>query len=173
MEKSAKFIVIKGIVVMIVVALAGFLLFNGFGRHPYTYDELETVFIERAAEYNVHANGKEQLVSEEYGNSVTFVMQTEDGERACATYGRSPFFNKFKELNFYSGVNGVLALDKMTYKVSDGVIGYDVTAVFGDKVAIELSDEVQPVMYMKLMSVCILSMGVFGVKIFLNRRSRY
>ena len=172
MQKSAKFIIIKGVATMIIVALAGFVLFNGIGRHPYTYDELEHVFIEKAAEYNVKANGEEQLVSEEYGNSITFVMQTEDGERAVATYGRSPFFNKFKELNFYSGVNGVLALDEMTYTVNDGVIGYEVTAQFGDEVGIDLSDEVRPMMYMKFMAICILAMGVFGIKIFLNKWNR-
>ena len=170
MQRSAKFIVIKGIFVMIVVALAGFFLFNGFGRHPYTYDELESVFRAKAAEQNVVGRGGEQLVSEEYGNSITFVMQTEDGERACATYGRSMFFDKYKELRFYAGVNGVLALDEMTYDVSDGVIGYEVTALFGDKVGLDLSDEVRPVMYIKFMAVCVLAMGVFGVKIFLNRR---
>lgn len=170
MQKSAKFIIIKGVATMIIVALAGFVLFNGIGRHPYTYEELQDVFIAKAAEYNVKANGQEQLVSEEYGNSITFVMQTEDGERACATYGRSPFFNKFKEINFYSGVNGVLALDEMTYNVSDGAIGYEVTALFGDEVGIDLSDEVSPVMYLKFMAVCILAMGVFGMKIFFNRR---
>lgn len=172
MQKSAKFIIIKGVVTMIIVALAGFVLFNGIGRHPYTYDELESVFLAKAAEYNVKANGQEQLVSEEYGNSITFVLQTEDGERACATYGRSPFFNKFKELNFYSGANGVLALDEMTYKVNDGVISYDATAQFGDTVGIQLSEEVQPVMYMKFMAICILAMGVFGIKIFLNKWNR-
>ena len=151
MQKSAKYIVIKGIVVMIVVALAGFLLFNGIGRHPYTYDELESVFRAKAAEQNVTGHGGEQLVSEEYGNSITFVMQTEDGERACATYGRSMFFNKYKELRFYA-------------------IGYEVTALFGDEVGIDLSDEVSPVMYLKFMAVCILAMGVFGMKIFFNRR---
>lgn len=172
MQKSAKFIIIKGIVTMVIVALAGFVLFNGIGRHPYTYDELESVFLAKAAEYNVKANGQEQLVSEEYGNSITFVLQTEDGERACATYGRSPFFNKFKELNFYSGANGVLALDEMTYTVNDGVIGYEVTAQFGDEVGIDLSDEVRPMMYMKFMAICILAMGVFGIKIFLNKWNR-
>ena len=172
MEKSAKRIIIKGIVTMVLVALAGFLLFNGFGRHPYTYDELEGVFRAKAAEQNVISNGEEQLVSAEYGNSITFVMQTEDGERACATYGRSMFFNKFKEIHFYSGVNGVLALNEMTYQVNDGVIGYDATVQFGEEVNIIFSDEVQPVMYMKFMAVCILAMGVFGIKIFLNRRRR-
>ena len=172
MQKSAKFIIIKGVATMIIVALAGFVLFNGIGRHHYTYEELQDVFIAKAAEYNVKANGQEQLVSEEYGNSITFVMQTEDGERACATYGRSPFFNKFKEINFYSGVNGVLALDEMTYTVNDGVIGYDVTAQFGDEVGIELSEEVKPMMYIKFMAICILAMGVFGIKIFLNKWNR-
>ena len=172
MQKSAKFIVIKGVLVMIVVALAGFLLFNGIGRHPYTYDELESVFRAKAVEQNVEGKGEEQLVFEEYGNSITFVMQTEDGERACATYGRSMFFNKYKELRFYAGAKGVLALDEMTYNVNDGVIGYDVTAQFGDEVGIELSEEVSPVMYMKFMAVCILAMGVFGIKIFLGRRGR-
>ncbi|MBR4113718.1 MAG: hypothetical protein IKK54_03590, partial [Anaerotignum sp.] len=119
-----------------------------------------------------NANGAEQIVSEEYGNSITFVMQTEDGERAVATYGRSPFFNKYKELNFYSGAKGVLALDEMTYTVNDGVIGYEVTAQFGEEVGIDLSDEVRPMMYIKLMAVCILSMGVFGIKIFMNKWNR-
>ena len=172
MENSAKFIVIKGILVMIVVALAGFFLFNGIGRHPYTYDELESVFRAKAAEQNVKGKGEEQLVSEEYGNSITFVLQTEDGERACATYGRSVFFDKYKEIAFYAGANGVLALDEMAYKVSDGVIAYEVTAHFGDEVSIELGEEVQPIMYVKFMSICLIAMGVFGVRIFLARRKR-
>lgn len=168
MEKSAKFIIIKGIVVMILVALAGFFLFNGFGRHPYTYDELESVFRAKAAEQNVVGEG--EVVSAEYGNSITFVLQTEAGERACATYGRSMFFDKYKEIKFYAGANGVLALDEMTYTVSDGVIAYDVTAQFGEEVTIDLSDEVKPMMYIKFMGVCLIAMGVFGVKIFLGRR---
>ena len=101
MEKSAKFIIIKGIVVMVVLAVAGFFLFNGFGRHPYTYDELESAFRAKAAERNVVGHGKEQLVYEEYGNSITFVLQTEDGEKACATYGRSMFFDKYKEIKYW------------------------------------------------------------------------
>ena len=172
MEKNAKFIVIKGVVTMVIVALAGFVLFNGIGRHPYTYDELESVFRAKAAEQNVLSDGAEQLVFEEYGNSITFVLQSEDGERAVATYGRSPFFNKYKEIQFYSGANGVLALDEMTYTVSDGVIIYDVTAQFGDDVDLALSEDVKPVMYIKFMAVCILCMGVFGIKIFLNKWNR-
>ena len=172
MKKDTTYIVIKGVLTMIVVALLVFVLFNGIGRHPYTYDEPESVFKAKAAEQNVVANGNEQLVMEEYGNSVTFVMQTEDGERACATYGRSPFFAKFKELRFYAGAKGVLSLDEMTYYVNDGVISYDVTAHFGEDVDLELSEEVKPVMYTKLMAVCILSMGVFGIKMFMSRRGR-
>ena len=37
---------------------------------------------------------------------------------------------------------------------------------------LELSEEVKPVMYIKFMAVCILCMGVFGMKIFLNRWNR-
>lgn len=170
MEKSAKRIVLKGILVMIVVAVAGFFLFNGFGRHPYTYDELEDAFLAKAAEQNVVGHGEEMLVSDTYGNSVTFVLQTEDGERACGTYGRSMFFDKYKEIAFYAGANGVLALDEMTYKVSDGVIAYEATAQFGDEVGIEFSDEVSPIMYMKFMGICVLAMGVFGIRIFVARK---
>ena len=169
MEKSGKQIIIKGVIVMVVVALAGFFLFNGFGRHPYTYDELEGAFRQRAAEQNITGHGGEQITFKEYGNSVTFVMQTEDGERACATYGRSAFFDKYKEIDFYAGVNGVLALDEMTYMVSDGVIAYDTTVHFGDEVGITFSEEVRPIMYMKFMGVCLAAMGIFGVKIFLKK----
>ena len=111
MEKSAKWIIFKGVAVMVIVALAGFLLFNGFGRHPYTADELESVFRAKAMEQNIISAPDEQvtMVSKEYGNSIIFAMQTEDGERACASYGRSMFFDKYKELDIYAGVNGVLA----------------------------------------------------------------
>jgi UDP:flavonoid glycosyltransferase YjiC (YdhE family) len=69
-------------------------------------------------------------------------------------------------------VSSTLALDEMTYTVSDGVIIYDVTAQFGDEVGLDLSDDVKPVMYIKFMAVCILCMGVFGVKIFMNKWKR-
>lgn len=170
MEKSAKFIIIKGVIVMVVVALAGFFLLNGFGKRPYTSAEIEGAFRARAAEQGVVGQGEELFASATYGNSTTFVIQTEDGERACGTYGRSMFYDKYKELQFYAGVNGVLALDEMTYHVSDGVIGYDVTIGFGDDVSITPGDEVQPVMYIKVMIVSLAMMGIFGAKIFLGRR---
>lgn len=169
MEKSGKQIIIKGVIVMVVVALAGFFLFNGFGRHPYTYDELESVFRARAEEQKIVGHGEEEIASAEYGNSITFAMQTEDGERACGTYGRSMFFDKYKEIEFYAGVNGVLGVDEMTYMVSDGVIAYDTTVHFGDEVGITFSEEVRPIMYMKFMGVCLAAMGIFGVKIFLKK----
>ena len=172
MRKSTSYIIIKGVVVMVLFALAGFFLLNGFGRHPYGPEELESVFRARAAEQNIVGHGEEELYSQEYGNSITFIMQTEDGERACATYGRSMFFNKYKEIDFYGGATGVLGLDEMTYTVSDGVIAYDVTVHFGDEVGIELSEEVRPIMYIKIMGVCVLAMGFFGLRIFFNSRKR-
>ena len=172
MEKTAKQIILKGVMVMVVVALAGFFLFNGFGRHPYTAEELEGVFRQEAAEQKIIASPEEEvtLVSKAYGNSITFVMQTAEGERACATFGRSMFFDKYKELAYYSGVNGVLALDEMTYGVSDGVIAYQATVHFGDTVDVTFSDEVKPVMYLKFMVVCLAAMGIFGCRIFLAKR---
>ncbi len=172
MEKSAKWIIFKGVAVMVIVALAGFLLFNGLGRHPYTADELENVFRARAMEQDIISvpDEKVTIASEEYGNSITFVMQTENGERACATYARSMFFDKYKELKFFGGVNGVLALDEMTYAVSDGVIAYEATVHFGDDVGISFSDEVRPIMYLKFMVVCLAAMGIFGCRIFMAGR---
>ena len=172
MEKSAKWIIFKGLAVMVIVALAGFLLFNGIGRHPYTAGELEGVFRERAVEQGVLSSPEEKvtMVSQEYGNSITFVMQTEDGERACATYGRSMFFDKYKELKYYAGANGVLALDEMSYMVSDGAIAYETTVHFGDNVDISFSDEVKPIMYLKFMAVCLAAMGIFGCRIFMAGR---
>jgi len=172
MEKSAKWIIFKGVAVMVIVAVAGFLLFNGFGRHPYTPEELEGAFRARAAEQKIPATPEEEvtILSEEYGNSITFVMQTEGGERACATYGRSMFFDKYKELDFYAGANGVLALDETSYMVNDGAVAYDVTVHFGDTVGITFSDEVKPILYIKFMAVCLAAMGVFGVRIFLSGR---
>lgn len=172
MEKSARYIIIKGILVMVFFALAGFFLLNGFGKHPYAPEELESVFRERAAEQNIIGNGEEKFAYAEYGNSITFVMQTEDGERACATYGRSMFVNKYKEITFYSGASGVLALDEMTYAVSDGVIAYDVTVHFGEEVSIALGEEVRPIMYIKIMAVCLIAMGFFGLRIFRSGKKR-
>ncbi|MGN0135250.1 hypothetical protein [Anaerotignum sp.] len=172
MEKSAKRIIIKGAAVMVIVALAGFFLFNGFSRHPYTVDELEGVFRAKAAEQQILSAPDEQvtLVSKEYGNSITFAMQTKEGERACATYGRSVFFDKYKELDFYSGVNGVLALDDITYTVSDGAVAYEATVHFGEEVDISFGDEVRPILYIKFMAVCLAAMGIFGCRIFMAGR---
>ena len=49
--------VLKGVLTMVVVALAGFLLFNGIGRHPYQPDELEGVFRKEAAARSVSGEG--------------------------------------------------------------------------------------------------------------------
>ena len=69
--------VLKGVLTMVVVALAGFLLFNGIGRHPYQPDELEGVFRKEAAARSVSGEG--EVISETYGNSITFCHA--DGRR--------------------------------------------------------------------------------------------
>lgn len=182
MEPNAKKAVLKGVLTMVVVALAGFLLFNGIGRHPYTPDELESVFRKEAAARSVSGEG--EVLSESYGNSMTFAMQTADGKRACATYGRSMFFDKYKELAFYTGTqekqsaenvvyaegNDTFTGDSITYSVNDGVIAYQATVSFGNEVGIQFSDEVKPMMYLKFMVICLAAMGIFGVRIFLGRR---
>ena len=168
--------VLKGVLTMVVVALAGFLLFNGIGRHPYQPDELEGVFRKEAAARSVSGEG--EVISE------TFAMQTADGKRACATYGRSMFFDKYKELEFYTGVQGeepaenivyaerndTITGDSITYSVNDGAIAYQATVRFGNDIGIQFSDEVRPMMYLKFMVVCLAAMGIFGVRIFLGRR---
>lgn len=90
--------VLKGVLTMVVVALAGFLLFNGIGRHPYQPDELEGVFRKEAAARSISGEG--EVISETYGNSITFAMQTADGKRACATYGRACFLINIRSWNF-------------------------------------------------------------------------
>lgn len=174
--------VLKGVLTMVVVALAGFLLFNGIGRHPYQPDELEGVFRKEAAARSVSGEG--EVISETYGNSITFAMQTADGKRVCATYGRSMFFDKYKELEFYTGVQGeepaenivyaerkdTITGDSITYSVNDGAIAYQATVRFGNDIGIQFSDEVRPMMYLKFMVICLAAMGIFGVRIFLGRR---
>ena len=73
--------VLKGVLTMVVVALAGFLLFNGIGRHPYQPDELEGVFRKEAAARSVSGEG--EVISETYGNSITFSRDISDYETAC------------------------------------------------------------------------------------------
>ena len=111
-------------------------------------------------------------------------MQTADGKRACATYGRSMFFDKYKELEFYTGMQGeepaenivyaerndTITGDSITYSVNDGAIAYQATVRFGNDIGIQFSDEVRPMMYLKFMVVCLAAMGIFGVRIFLGRR---
>ena len=106
--------VLKGVLTMVVVALAGFLLFNGIGRHPYQPDELEGVFRKEAAARSVSGEG--EVISETYGNSITFAMQTADGKRACATYGRSMFFDKYKGAGiFIPSMQGERSLRKILF----------------------------------------------------------
>lgn len=172
MEKSAKYIILKGVAVMLFVAIAGFFLFNGFSRYPYEKAELEDAFRARAEEVGIEGHGAEELISAEYANSVTFLMRTEDGERVCASYACSMFSGKYKEINFYSGVNGVLALDEMTYTISDGAMSYDVTISFGEQLSITPSDTAMPILYVKLILICVVLMIFFGAKMFLNGRKR-
>ena len=54
--------VLKGVLTMVVVALAGFLLFNGIGRHPYQPDELEGVFRKEAAARSVSGETVEEVL---------------------------------------------------------------------------------------------------------------
>ena len=92
--------------------------------------------------------------------------------------------DKYKELEFYTGVQGeepaenivyaerndTITGDSITYSVNDGAIAYQATVRFGNDIGIQFSDEVRPMMYLKFMVVCLAAMGIFGVRIFLGRR---
>lgn len=165
-----KLVVVKAVAVMAIVAIFGVFFFDGFGRHPYKRDALEGEFMAKAAELGAEWHGGQTLLSEEYGNSVTFLLETEDGERACGTYTQSLFSQKYKEYKFYFGVNGVLALDTFSYSVSDGAMMYRLNLHFGDTHSIEPDGTAVPVLYYKFMGVCVMAMGVFGIRIFSQRR---
>ena len=66
--------VLKGVLTMVVVALAGFLLFNGIGRHPYQPDELEGVFRKEAAARSVSGEG--EVISETFRSHADGRRQT-------------------------------------------------------------------------------------------------
>lgn len=165
-----KLVVVKAAAVMVIVAILGVFFFDGFGGHPYTRDALEGEFLAKAAELGAESGGEETLVSEEYGNSVTFLLETEDGERACGTYTKSLFSQKYKEYKFYFGVNGVLALDTFAYSVNDGAMMYQLHLQFGEAPSIEPGDEVAPILYYKFAGVCAVAMGVFGSRIFFRKK---
>lgn len=84
----------------------------------------------------------------------------------------SMFTGKYKEINFYAGVNGVLALDEMTYTVSDGAMSYDLTISFGEQLSITPRDTAMPILYIKLSLICVALMLFFGAKMFLQGRKR-
>ncbi len=165
-----KLVVVKAVTIMVVVAVLGVFFFDGIGRQPYKRDELESEFLAKAAELGAEHNSTEATLSEEFGNSVTFLLETEDGERACGTYIRSLFSHKYKEYKYYFGVNGVLALDDFTYSVSDGAMIYQLNLKFGDNPSIEPGDEVAPLLYYKFAGLCAISMGVFGSRIFFRKK---
>lgn len=167
-----KLVVVKAVAVMAVVAILGVFFFDGIGGHPYKRDALEQEFLAHAKELGAVCNGEETLVTEEYGNSVTFLLETKDGERACGTYTRSLFTDKYKEYKFYFGVNGVLALDTFSYSVSDGAMMYELNLNFGDAPSIVPGDSVAPVLYYKFAGICAVAMGVFGSKIFFQKRRK-
>lgn len=165
-----KLVLVKALAVMVVVAVLGVFFFDGIGRHPYRQEELESEFLAKAAEYGAEYDGTEATLSAEYGNSVTFLLETKDGERACGTYTRSLFSQKYKEYKFYFGVNGVLALDNFTYSVNDGAMMYQLNLKFGENPSIEPGDEVAPILYYKFAGLCAVSMGVFGSRIFFRKK---
>ena len=71
-------------------------------------------------------------------------------------------FDKYKELEFYTGVQGeepaenivyaerndTITGDSITYSVNDGAIAYQATVRFGNDIGIQFSDEVRPMMYL-------------------------
>ena len=165
-----KLVVVKTLAVTAVVAILGIFFFDGFGGHPYTCDMLEEEFLAKAAGLGAECDGMETLISEEYGNSVTFLLETEEGERACGTYAKSLFSQKYKEYKFYFGANGVLALDTFSYSVNDGAMMYELNLTFGDVPTIEPGDTVAPILYYKFAGICAVAMGVFGSRIFFRKK---
>ncbi len=108
-------------------------------------------------------------------------MQTADGKAGMCNLWTQHVFDKYKELEFYTGVQGeepaenivyaerndTITGDSITYSVNDGAIAYQATVRFGNDIGIQFSDEVRPMMYLKFMVICLAAMGIFGVRIFL------
>ena len=172
MDSESKKMIAKVIIGFIVFVVFGYFLLNGVGRFPFVKSELEQQFLERARSVQALDDEEYELVCEEYANSVTFLLKTESGERACGTYVRNLFLEKYQEAEFFSGKNGVLYEDEYTYRVNDHMMIYNMNFFFGEEPQIVPQEEVVPIMYYKYLGVCIVAMGFFGGRIFANRKSR-
>ncbi|WP_352400471.1 hypothetical protein [Anaerotignum sp.] len=170
MDSQWKKMIAKVVVGFVVFVMFGYVLFNGLGRFPYDKGELEQQFLDRAKEVLLLGDEEYTLVSKEYANSVTFLLKTESDERACGTYVRNMFWQKYQESHFYSGKNGVLYQDTYSYRVNDHMLIYDMNFTFTDEPKIIPPKEVVPIMYYKYLGVCIVAMGFFGGRILANRK---
>ncbi len=172
MDRESKEMIGKVVIGFLVFVVFGYFLLNGFGRFPYEKGELEQRFLERARGVQVLGEEEYTLITEEYGNSITFLLKTENGERACGTYVRNMFWEKYQENQFFSGKNGVLYQDEYSYRVNDHALIYDINFSFGEEPKIIPQEEVVPIMYYKYLGVCIVAMGFFGGRLLANRRPK-
>lgn len=172
MDRESKKMIAKVAIGFVVFVVCGYFLLNGLGGFPYAKTELEQQFLDRARGVQVLGDEEYELLSEEYANSVTFLLETERGERACGTYVKNVFLDKYQEAKFYSGINGVLFQDEYSYRVNDHVMIYDMNLSFGDEPRIVPQENVTPIMYFKYLGVCIVAMGFFGGRILANRKPR-
>lgn len=174
MDYESKKMIVKTVAGFIIFLVIGYFLLNGFGGYPYKQEELEETFLTRVKNMQALTEEEEpyELVQLVHNNSVSFLLQTEAGERACATYVRNVFLEKYKEASFYSGKTGVLYQDTFSYRVNDNIMTFDLTFTFGDAPAIVPGENGAPIMYYKYLGVCIAAMGFFGARIFGKRNRR-
>lgn len=170
MDRELKMMIFKTFGGLAIFIILGYFFFNGFGNHPYERNELESLFLDQAKTVGVLGEEEYALIEEEHANGISFLLQTESGERACATYTRDLFVDKFKENSFYSGRVGVLSVDAFTYRVNDNAMMYDVTFLFGDTLDIIPAEVMTPIMYYKAFGICIVAMGFFAGRIFFGKR---
>lgn len=170
MDRELKWMIFKTVGVFALLVILGYFFFNGFGGYPFTRGELEENFLAQARTVKVLGDEEFQVIEKEHANAVSFSLETKSGERACITYVRDLFVDKYKVGRFYSGRVGVLSVNEFTYRVNDNAMMYNVTFLFGETLDILPGETMSPIMYYKCFGACVVAMGFFSGHIFSKRK---
>ena len=140
---------------LIVVAAAFLLSIHGTAPYPYREEQLAQVFMAKAEEQGLVLADEAEPIQQAYGNSVTFLMQDEEGVYAWATYVATPLTGEYKEFAFYTQERA--QAEPFVYTVNDGLMQYQVCITYGETIQIDSGAEAESVVTWK---ICAMSLAI-------------
>lgn len=163
-------IMVMNVVKILILGFVVLFFLNGTSFHNIPEPDLEKTFLEKVKENGIEDG--EIILNEVYGNSCTFLLENEKGEKAVATYSKSLYGRRWKEDKFFTSKMGVLDSGEISYDINDKLSIYTATIRFGEQPKVIFGEDKLLVLSVKTFGACVALMAGFAGRMISLRRKK-